>query len=88
MDIEATPDALDDDYGQPWAHCVAKQININDYQNNPEIKGKIKKWARAVAKAITSNEVTEIFPAPTDTDAYRPLPMVEKSEAFKESSRD
>ena len=69
---ESTPDELDQQYGPPWAHCVVKEINRRDYDNDWQSKRMIKEWAMAVAGEITSDFVLGPYPVPTSEDPLRP----------------
>lgn len=65
-------DGLDEDHGQPWAHCVVLQINRADYDGDADAKKRIKKWAMRVATLLTQQDVIGPFDEPTSQDPYRP----------------
>jgi hypothetical protein len=66
------PDALDDQRGHPWGHCLVVQINRNEYENDGILRGRIKEWARQVASTILAGDVLGPFELPTDDEPYRP----------------
>lgn len=70
--LDCTPDKLDIEHGEPWAHCVVRQINRTDYDNNSEAKKRIKEWALQIENKINASEVKGPFPKPGATDPYRP----------------
>jgi hypothetical protein len=72
LDFKPTPDVLDEQHGEPWAHCVIREINRTDYDNSIDRKKAIKEWALAVANGIASDAVIGPFQPPTPTDRYRP----------------
>lgn len=69
----STSDRLDDEFGEPWAHCVIVEINRVDYDNNSDSKRRIKDWAMGVVKLISDQNVIGPFQEPTDRDPYRPV---------------
>lgn len=72
FDIKATPDAIDDEFGQPFAHCVAVRINIQDYKSsNKQLKEQCKTWARRLADHY-SRSVIGPFSDPLTPESYRP----------------
>jgi hypothetical protein len=75
--FEATPDALDEQHGEPWAHCVATEINRIAYDSNPAAKMRIKDWALAVANGITDQDVFGPYESPSGDDDYRPATSLE-----------
>ena len=75
FNFKPTEDALDTEYGEPWAHCVLIEINRPEYDSNPESKKKIKEWALAVANYLTDENIFGPFERPTEQDAYRPNPQ-------------
>jgi hypothetical protein len=72
LDFLPTEDALDQEFGEPWAHCVVQQLNRTEYAQNREAKKRIKEWAHRMAEGIPWNDVTGPFAEPSDQDAYRP----------------
>lgn len=72
LSFECSPDGLDNDQGEPWAHCVATEINRTAYDKDVDAKKKIKQWAMFVASGISQSDVLGPFAEPTDDDAYRP----------------
>lgn len=72
FNLMASPDALDDVHGHPWAHCVAVQINRKDYDTLPHVRKQIKAWARQVSSSLQLVCVTEPFESPSSDDPYRP----------------
>lgn len=68
----ATADGLDDQHGEPWAHCVVTNINRTDYDSDSDVKKRIKEWALGVANLITNDHVIGPFREPTEEDEYRP----------------
>lgn len=74
LTFERSPDGLDWIHGEPWAHCVALEINRNDYDAIPEVRRQIKQWALDVAKLLTTSNVVGPFDEPTSKDVYRPTP--------------
>ena len=68
----ATADVLDDKHGEPWAHCVATDINNANFQKGTPTRPQIKEWAIAVAKQIKYEEIMGPFPRPTCDSTYRP----------------
>lgn len=67
-----TPDGLDSDHGEPWAHCVVTEINRTIYDSDQTAKRRIKEWALRVSDLITSAEILGPFDEPTANDPYRP----------------
>lgn len=67
-----SPDGLDNDHGEPWAHCVAVEINRDLYDRDRATKKRIKEWARAVAASLSVRQVSGPFNPPTEADSYRP----------------
>lgn len=72
MTFVSSPDDLDDQHGEPHAHCVASQVNINAYKTNHEAKRAIKEWAHQVANSINREDILGPFPVPPDDYPYRP----------------
>lgn len=72
LSMLSTADSLDSERGEPWAHCVAAEINWNAYHSDPAAKKRIKSWALKVADNITSREVIGPFPEPNEDTPYRP----------------
>lgn len=65
-------DALDVEHGEPWAHCVATQINRGDYDTSSDAKRRIKEWAMQVSRLLTQQSVVGPFNEPTPQDPCRP----------------
>ncbi len=73
LHVTPTPDSLDCDFGEPWAHCIIQEINRQVYDKDVEIKKKIKSWAQLVANNIQSPSVIGPFAKPEPgVDQYRP----------------
>jgi hypothetical protein len=72
LSFESSPDALDNQFGEPWAHCVVSAINRSDYDSSLSAKKMIKEWARKVANSVAKPDVIGPFATPTDEDQYRP----------------
>lgn len=72
FDFSPSPDALDREYGEPWAHFVASQINRRDYDNKIGEKAKIKTWAKLVCQAISIQEIISPPNQPLSSFEYRP----------------
>lgn len=72
FDIVDSEDCLDLEYGLPYAHCVAQQINRVDYEKDKNVKKMIKEWALSVARSISVESILGPFPKPCETDSYRP----------------
>ena len=70
-----TEDGLDNRFGEPWAHCVATHINRTDYENDRNVKKRIKQWALALAKGIAPASIWGPFQEPDDSVPYRPAKM-------------
>lgn len=71
-----TTDGLDERFGEPWAHCVATHINRTDYDNDRNLKVRIKEWALAVANGIATDAIFGPFDEPDDRVPYRPLKLL------------
>lgn len=67
-----SPDALDDQFGEPWAHCIAAAINRTAYNSDTEARKRIKGWAKKLEHAIGLERIVGPFAKPTDPDTYRP----------------
>lgn len=77
LTFEPSPDDLDREHGEPWAHCVAKEINrvAYDDKTDPDAKKRIFTWAESVSKSLMLADVTAVYPRPvTGRDNYRPEP--------------
>ena len=75
LSFTPTPDSLDDEHGEPWAHCVAAEINRVAYEDrsDPDAKKRIKTWAEKVSTLVALEDVTGPYPRPEPaTDTYRP----------------
>jgi hypothetical protein len=73
LSFSATPDELDNQFGCPFAHCVANEINRRDYEASKVQKIKIKNWAEGVVAGIDKSTVVGPFPKPRKgQDPYRP----------------
>jgi hypothetical protein len=72
LNIEPNPDALDLEHGEPWAHCVLREINRTDYDSDRAAKLRIKEWALAMADQLGHSDVLGEFPPPTASVPYRP----------------
>jgi hypothetical protein len=75
LHFHPSPDDLDREHGQPWAHCDVQEINRRDYDNkaDPDAKKRIMTWADKVSALITAADVSDPYPAPDqETDRYRP----------------
>jgi hypothetical protein len=74
LTLKPTEDDLDARHGEPWAHCVAMQINRRDYDDrtNKRMRACIKSWARLVATSLTADIIEGPFDPPTDSTPYRP----------------
>lgn len=70
---QSTPDALDNQHGTPWGHCVATKINRTVYDSDDAAKRRIKEWALGVANLFTEQDVVGPFDAPRQGDEYRPV---------------
>lgn len=66
---KATPDALDEQQGEPWAHAVAEHINRPAYDRD---KARLKSWAKRVAALVSAGSIIGPCPAPAVNDRYRP----------------
>lgn len=75
FDFGLSADGLDDEHGEPWAHCVALQINRADYDGCPEAKKRIKEWAMKTATRLTDQDIIGPFHEPTEQDPYRPADL-------------
>lgn len=77
LHFQPSADDLDDEHGQPWAHCVVSEINARDYndKSDPESKKRILTWAGLVAKQVSRDDVTGPYERPVPgIDPYRPAP--------------
>jgi len=72
LHFNPSPDQLDREHGEPWAHCVASQINRVDYDGDKETKMRIKQWARNVAETLPIGGIEGPFDRPSGADPYRP----------------
>lgn len=73
LTIEPDPDALDDEHGEPWAHCVVREINVVAYKENPEARKQISSWANLVSTRVAREDVSGPYDPPVaGTDPYRP----------------
>lgn len=72
LTIECSPDTLDEQHGEPWAHCVAVQINRRDYDADREKKAAMKNWAYAVAASLSLDCIEGPFDPPDANEPYRP----------------
>lgn len=72
LHFDPTPDLLDEQHGEPWAHCVLREINRAIYDTDADAKDRIKEWALMMAKHVAESDVAGPFVAPTAADAYRP----------------
>lgn len=72
LHVDPSPDALDERFGEPWAHCVVREVNRPDYEDNADRKAQIKEWALAVAKTIPPDQVSPAYGVPSNDDPYRP----------------
>ena len=72
LHCDPSPDVLDEQYGEPWAHCVAREINRDAYDSDGEAKKRIKSWAYQVAASLSNTDVEGPFESPAEQDAYRP----------------
>ena len=74
LDFKPTPDDLDARHGEPWAHCVAVQINRVDYKDKSDTSKNeaIKNWAKAVAASLSLDHLEGPFDPPGANDPYRP----------------
>jgi hypothetical protein len=68
-----TPDGLDNQYGEPWGHCVITEINRTSYDTDQNAKIRIKEWALGVSALVNSNDILGPFAQPTERDPYRPI---------------
>lgn len=77
LNFEPNPDQLDHEHREPWAHCVAREINVGAYadKSDPEAKKRILTWAEAVSKLVTLADISGPYRRPVATqDNYRPHP--------------
>jgi len=75
LTFSPSPDNLDHQQGEPWAHCVVADINRRDYDNKLDLhaKKRIDSWAKAVSNLVTLVDITGPYPPPDLTvDSYRP----------------
>ena len=75
LNFTPSPDALDHEHGEPWAHCVAAEINRVAYDDraDPDAKKRIKTWAAKVSTLVALEDVTGPYPRPEPAlDRYRP----------------
>ena len=71
FEIRTTPDAIDKDFGEPHAHCVAVPINRRDYDNDRRWKEKCKSWARKLSEDYRESVIGP-FSGPLKVEDYRP----------------
>lgn len=67
-----SPDRLDTNHGEPWAHCSLREVNRSDYDSNQTLKRRIKEWAMRASLQVTMQDVIGPFDKPTPNDSYRP----------------
>lgn len=67
-----TPDTLDLQFGEPWAHAVLSQINRTEYDGDAIRKKQIKSWAKAVADQVELHAIVGPFDPPDEETPYRP----------------
>ncbi len=67
-----SPDDFDRRFREPYAHCVAKEINHTEYISNDAAKKRMKNWAIEVSRSITIDCVIGPFHQLTAEDSYRP----------------
>jgi hypothetical protein len=75
LNFTPSPDELDREHGEPWAHCVAKEINIVAYKDagDPDAKKRIRTWAEQVSRLVAAADITGPYPPPNPVnDSYRP----------------
>lgn len=72
VSYDITPDAIDERFGEPFAHCSVPEVNRTAYDANRSAKRGIKEWAVAIANALTEDELIGPFQAPTDQDNPHP----------------
>lgn len=72
LDYHPIPDMLDQRHGEPWAHCVATEINRMAYDSDHAAKKRIKEWALQVEGLVTNQDIFGPFAQPTEADSYRP----------------
>jgi hypothetical protein len=75
LNFTPTPDELDRERGEPWAHCVANEINIVAYKDagDPHVKKRIFTWAEQVCRLVSTTDITGPYPPPDPgKDSYRP----------------
>lgn len=70
--LQATPDELDRQHGEPWAHFVVGAINRLEYETSEIAKKAIKEWALQMAEWIGESEILGPFRIPNEDDSYRP----------------
>jgi len=67
-----SPDGLDNQHGEPWAHCCIAEINKTIYDSDQDAKKRIKEWARHVSDWLSRDSIIGPFREPTEADPYRP----------------
>ena len=75
LHFSPSPDELDREHGEPWAHCNVQEIKRKDYENKSDrtAKDRILAWANAVSTSVTLADVSSPFPPPDPAhDRYRP----------------
>jgi hypothetical protein len=76
LHFQPSADDLDDEHGQPWAHCVVGEINAIAYNDktDPESKKRILTWAERVANQVSRDDITGPYDRPVPgVDPYRPV---------------
>lgn len=71
LNFDPSADQLDVENGRPWAHCVAREINRTQYNQDNAAKRRIKEWALAMAELIQPANIIGPFKQPTEADPYR-----------------
>jgi hypothetical protein len=73
VNFDLNPDSLDHRFGEPWAHCVVREINRTAYDTDKEAKRRIKDWAHRMVEQIAPSKVIGPFAEPSPADTYRPM---------------
>jgi hypothetical protein len=86
--FDLSPDSLDHRFGEPWAHCVVREINRTAYDTDKEAKRRIKDWAHQIVEQIAPSDVIGPFAEPTDAAPHRPTWPLQNPVDSGESNAD